>query len=320
MATFAAAHGADQQCLMQRSGLAASQLDDRNGRIPLDRYQALILAAQDLCEDPAIALKWAAAVDMADLSIVGLIMNAAHTMGEAFAQMQRYSALALEIDSGASGPRFELQLHDQDLWMVDTRGEEEAFYQLTEIAFARLTCGPRRFLDQPHILEAHFKHPDPGCAAEYKAVFKCPVIFSSKWNALKLHPDVASWPVATQPDYVLSILTKHADEMLDAHKRSSSTSREVYRLLSTELHKGGLTAETVADALGIGRQTLYRKLQDEGTSFSQILEDVRESMAKDYLKSKGATVSETAYVLGYSDPAAFSRAFKRWTGVSPKDF
>lgn len=319
MIAYACAHGASRDTLLGRAGLSAANLADADNRIALDNYQTLIHAAQDICNDPAIALKWAEQVDMAEVSIVGLIMNASRTMGEAFAQMQRYTSLALEIDVNTPGPRFVLEQKGDGLWMVDRRREPNTFPEIAEMSFARLVCGPRRFLERPHVLEVHFTHMEPSYTDEYDRIFHCPVAFSSEWNALKLHPDIASWPVQLEPGYVFGILTRHADQLLEDMNRSSTLKSKVESALMPVLHKGDFTAETIAEALGFSRQTLYRKLHAEGTSFGEIVDGLRNKLAHEYLKGKKTSVNETAYLLGYSDPAAFSRAFKRWTGRSPRD-
>jgi AraC-like DNA-binding protein len=77
--------------------------------------------------------------------------------------------------------------------------------------------------------------------------------------------------------------------------------------------------EAVAASLGLSRPTLFRKLKAEGTSFEKVLDELRHRLAIDYLASRRVSVAEAGYLLGFSDPAAFSRAFKRWTGMSPKD-
>ncbi len=73
-----------------------------------------------------------------------------------------------------------------------------------------------------------------------------------------------------------------------------------------------------ATKLNLSRQTLYRRLKAEGVSFEQVVDDLRRDMAKAYLGSEKLSVNETAYLLGFSDRSAFSRAFKRWTGASPR--
>ena len=76
----------------------------------------------------------------------------------------------------------------------------------------------------------------------------------------------------------------------------------------------------LAARIGISaRQTLFRRLKAEGATFETILDDLRQTMARDYLSGRKVSVNETAYLVGFSDAAAFSRAFKRWTGVSPRE-
>lgn len=93
---------------------------------------------------------------------------------------------------------------------------------------------------------------------------------------------------------------------------------KVERLLEPRLAEGKLDADGIACALGCSRQTLYRRLKAEGTSFAAILDDLRRRRAGSMLR-QGNSVKAVAYALGYSDPAAFSRAFKRWTGSSPSE-
>ena len=77
--------------------------------------------------------------------------------------------------------------------------------------------------------------------------------------------------------------------------------------------------ETIAQRMGISRQTLFRRLKAEGVTFEKILDELRHRLALHYLSGKKASVNETGYLVGFSDPAAFSRAFKRWTGRSPSE-
>ena len=77
--------------------------------------------------------------------------------------------------------------------------------------------------------------------------------------------------------------------------------------------------EAVARQLGFSRQTLYRRLKSEGIRFADLLDNLRHQMAMHYLEGKKTSVNETAYLVGFSEPSAFSRAFKRWTGRSPSN-
>lgn len=276
--------------------------------------------AQAATGDPALALHFGEAVSMSDLSIVGLIMEAAPTMGDAFLQMQRFGRLAIEMDDGHGRPRYQQVIRGEDLFIADSRHEPNAFPELTETSFAWLVCGPRRFLPKPHVLEVHVTHPAPAYRAEYERIFQCPVVFGASWNALRLPPDLASWPVAKSQTYMFGVLLERA-ETLHANLVASTTTRgAVEAALLPSLHLGPISAEAMAAKLGFSRQTLFRKLKAEGTTFADVLDSLRKQLAIQYLLGRKTSANETAYLVGFSDPAAFSRAFKRWTGEAPRAF
>jgi AraC-like DNA-binding protein len=93
----------------------------------------------------------------------------------------------------------------------------------------------------------------------------------------------------------------------------------IERELEPLLGVGPIRVEEVARALGYSRQTLYRRLKAEGATFETVFDDLRHRVALRLVRDEGLSVKEATWRLGYSDPAAFSRAFKRWTGASPRD-
>ena len=103
----------------------------------------------------------------------------------------------------------------------------------------------------------------------------------------------------------------------EAAPPEGSFRREVERQVEPLLALGDIRIDAVAKALGLSRQTLYRRLKAEGTTFEQLLDGLRRRLAIKYVQGEGMAVKEAAWRLGFSDPAAFSRAFKRWRGVSP---
>jgi AraC-like DNA-binding protein len=118
---------------------------------------------------------------------------------------------------------------------------------------------------------------------------------------------------------VFGVLSAHADALLKELESSKTTRGRVESLLMPILHTGVASVDTIAGKLGLSRQTLYRNLKVEGVTFEQVLDELRHRLALHYLSGKKVSVNETAYLVGFSDPAAFSRAFKRWTGISPRD-
>lgn len=102
-----------------------------------------------------------------------------------------------------------------------------------------------------------------------------------------------------------------------ARQPMDSLAARVTGALERRLETGDVSVDTIASDLGMTRSTLYRRLAAEGTTVEQLLERLRISLAERYLQRDRRSVKETAYRLGFSDPAAFSRAYKRWTGLSP---
>lgn len=312
--------GANADELARRAGIALADLEDQDNRIAMDRYIVLMRAAKELTGDPALALHYGEAVDLSDLSITGLIMNASATMGEAFIQMNRFGRLAIEVEGvGAGESRFRMTADPRGVWLVDTRANPNDFPELTEVTFARMACHPRRFLPRSHFLEVHVTHPEPPYRSEYERIFQCPVVFNADWNAWRGDPELANHPVQLHPKYVFGVLSEKAELLLKELENTKTTRGRVEAQLMLILHKGDVSMDAIATTLGVSRQTLFRRLKAVGVTFEKVLDDLRHRLALGYLSGRKASVNETAYLVGFSDPAAFSRAFKRWTGKSPSE-
>lgn len=314
---LAVSKGANPAELAARSAIGTDDLKDVDRRIPLAKYIALMRAGQELAGDPALALHYGETNDMAEVSVVGLIAYACETMLEAMAQVNRYGRLVIEFD----GPkeRFSVARKDGGLWAVDNRENPNDFPELTESTFARMICGPRRFGVTQLAKAVHVTHPAPVYRAEYERIYGAPVTFETDWNAVLLDETWLTHTISVQPRYVFGILGDHADTLLRSLESSKSTRGRVESLLMPILHKGEASMKVIAAKMGLSRQTLFRRLKDEGATFEKVLDALRREMALRYLGAGKVSVNEAAYLVGFSEPAAFSRAFKRWTGKSPRD-
>jgi AraC-like DNA-binding protein len=242
---------------------------------------------------------------------------ASETMEEAFAQLSRYARLVVEVYCSGTD-RFSLRRIAGQLWIFDTRRNANDFPELTESTFARMVCSFRRAFGEPHFLKAvHVTHPAPEYRAEYDRVLRLPVVFESDKNALLADEALLSWRNPNASRYVFGILSAHVDELLKRLEQSKSTRGRVESLLIPILHTGDANMSMIASKLGLTRQTLFRRLKAEGVTFEKVLDELRHTMALNYLRGRQVSVNEAAYLVGFSAPAAFSRAFKRWTGSSP---
>lgn len=318
---LAVARGASRAALLERSRIACTELVDADNRIPFSKYVALMRAGQELAHDPALALHFGEDVEGAEISITHA-MGGATSFGDAVMQGNRYAALAVEVEHDGTGERFQLSRIDGQLWFVDARRNPNDFPELTESGFARMACSTRRLTGgAPLIAAVHVTHAEPSYRAEYDRIFQVPVTFGSSRNALQIDEallSAAEFPAS--PRYVTDVLRDHAEELLAKLERSQTVRDRVERLLMPMLESGEVRIDAIADSLGLSRQTLFRQLRADGVTFERVLDDLRQKLALDFLGARKMSVKQTARLVGYSDASAFSRAFKRWTGVSPRAY
>lgn len=316
LAEFAAARGASLAALAEQARIPVAALADLDARIPLSSYVALVRAAKMLTGDSALPLHYGGSVDMAEFSVVGMLFKTCETVLEALTQINRYGRLVVEVETGEE-QRFRMVRRDGALWLSDTRRDPNDFPELTEATFARFVCMTRPLVGDI-VQEVHVTHAAPRHQEEYAAYFRTPILFEAQWNAVRLDEERLTRPIRQEPRYVFGIFSERAEKLLTSLDRAGSMQDRVERLLLRRLHAGDVGVEAVARALGQSRQTLYRKLKMEGVSYEQVLDGLRRRLAFDCLRDRKLSVNETAYLLGFSDAASFSHAFKRWTGVSPR--
>lgn len=314
--------GASRTTLAERSGIDPAELTDRDNRVAFSKYVALMRAGQELCDDPALALHFGEAVDASEMSIACMV-GGVRTIDEAFAQANRYARLAVEVEGVGTGDRFDIMRRAGQLWIVDARRNPNNFPELTESTFARMVCSTRRSLGDTQIFKAvHVTHAEPAYRAEYERIFRVPVVFGSDKNGLRIDEALlSSYRLPPSSQYVTGVLRDHAEALLQRLESTQSSTRgRVESLLVPLLHSRNAGVDLVAGKLGLSRQTLFRKLKIEGVTFEQVLDELRHKTALHCLSGEKASVKQTASLVGFSDRAAFSRAFKRWTGSSPRAY
>lgn len=319
---LAVSMGADREQLMARSGIAAEDLADQDHRVPMPNYVALMRTAKDLTGEPALGLIWGQSIDLSELSVVGLLSRASQTMIEAFHQINRYGRLVIEVEGIGFEDRFQLRPDPATggLWLIDTRRNANEFPELTESTFARMICNSREFASDAGlmVLAVHVTHSAPAHAEAYRRILGIDVVFDSDENAILLPPGWAGVRVAKASRYVFGIFSEHAEKLLGELETSRTIRGQVEAHAIPLLHTGELGIDLIAGRMGLSRQTLYRKLKAEGVTFETVMDELRHRMALHYLDGRKVSVNETAYLVGFSEPSAFSRAFKRWTGCSPR--
>jgi AraC-like DNA-binding protein len=167
-----------------------------------------------------------------------------------------------------------------------------------------------------------FAHATPEDTSEHRRFFRSPVRFAAGSNSMILSALDAARPLQAADEALSSIVRRRLDKALAERELHGSgpLSGRVRHLMVKHLGETPLTPETVARALAVSRRTLSRRLADEGTSFRHILDEVRSELARALLQDRSLSIGDIAFFLQYSEPAAFHRSFRRWTGLTPQTF
>ena len=179
------------------------------------------------------------------------------------------------------------------------------------------TIADRKFFP----LEIRFEHAAPSAQKSIRRLAGCPVVFDAEDTEIILAPSTLKLPIPTYDPKLLSYLEAYANSLLEKTGRAQpDLQTRIEALLIDNLPGHLITATEAAASLGMSNRTFIRRLADVGVSFSSIVEQLRCVLAKTYLTQSETPIAEVAFLLGYSDQAAFSTAFKRWTGATPRAF
>ncbi len=168
-------------------------------------------------------------------------------------------------------------------------------------------------------IELHLAFPDNGRGADYSALFNAQVQFDADHNALVFDRAELYAPLEGRSSDLTSMADRVLSEYLDALS-PNAVSTAVRKLLLQLLPTGHASQDEISRKMNMSRSTLQRRLQSEDTNYRDLLEDTRRTLAMEYVRENKHPLSYVAFLLGFSDQSNFSRAFRRWTGLSPKAY
>lgn len=292
-------------------------LDDVNGHIPLRNYVALFEAAAELSDDPHIGLSLSAESGPEALGALGFLFLGSDTLGQGLANIRRYvsavqEATENEVELDGELAAITYQIRDDRI----TPRRQDAEFSIGVIlrlvrAYAGGRCEP---------VEVHLEHSAVGHRRVYEHAFDCPVYFRQTRNAVILK--------AADLDIRSVALSDTLAEILEAQLRERVQSRNEYQSFCDQV-AGALTPTSIQQKVSMGRlaeemrispSTLYRRLSSEDKSFQRLLDDRREALAKRLLSNSRMSIADVASALGYAENASFTRAFRRWTNISPRQY
>ncbi|UUY06721.1 AraC family transcriptional regulator [Pseudomonas sp. J452] len=308
--------GVDCRSLFARLGLDYAALSDADARFPQDAMTRLWHLAVEASGNPAIGLNMAKTLRPSSFNVVGYAVMSSRNLQEGFARLVRYQRIIgegadLSFHPTPEGYEIVLAIHGDRLPSASQSAEASLAYSL---AFCRWLTGKPL---SPRL--ASFMGPPPADMQPYREVFQCPLKFNAERYALLFERADLDAPLPSANEALAQLHDRFAGDYL-ARFSGSRVTHQVRQVLCRLLPQGEPKRETVAQALLLSERTLQRRLQDEGTSYQQLLDDTRRELAGQYLTQPNLTLLEISYLLGFADPSNFFRAFRRWFDVTPGEY
>jgi AraC-like DNA-binding protein len=308
--------GVDEGELLRAAGLTEPELSDPDARVELSKLWGLWRALIERSDDPHLGLNMGSRARVKDLGLVGYTMSNSNTLREALQRLGRYSHIiseALEI-------RFE---PGDDVGLV-VAGPAPRFDDLRHPVDMRLTflVAIARQLTNRDLatVEVCFPYEPPADPSEYERFFRGRVRFDQPASTVSFRNDDLELLVAEADSTLGGYLEQHAESVLRSIASEATLSMQVRRTIWDELSGGQPTLQNISKLIRISPRTLQRRLRDEGRSFADLLDDLRQEMAMRLLRDRKLAIYEVAFLLGYAEPSTFHRAFRRWRGVAPHEY
>jgi AraC-like DNA-binding protein len=308
--------GVDRKTFLQSLDLDPELPDSPDSYLSLDTYLYIQDQAAEYTEDPYFGLHMGEYADPGSWSILGYLMANCDTLGEAFQKSGRYQRIIGNLITGEPKLRFnKIQV------IYDTPAHAP---KMSRHCFeAAFSSGVRimRSLTGKELspLEVTFIYPDPPSPAEYQRIFRCPVHFNHQHNSMTISPGLINTPIRFGNPDLKEQFENYAQEFLVELDAKRDHTNQVTRIILSNLDNESLTIKKVAREMAVSVRTLQNRLSEEGVVFSDLLLEIRERLAKKYLK-QGYTVEEITYLLGYSEASSFRKAFKNWMGLTPREY
>lgn len=308
--------GVNSERLLREFGISQSQLEDPEARIPYATLDTLLERAVELSGDDNLGLHMAS-LPVVDPDDVGsAVIATSPNLAESFERGVRYQRVwgdgeRLRVERTERGVR--MRFTPVGAWRLAHRHQ-------AEMAMAQFVQGARLFTGENVTpLCVRFVHPEPADIREHRERYGCPILFEAPANDIEFSREDAERPFIHADALVHAIFERQAQKLLRTLPEEPGNSARVRAYLQRSLGGGDSSFAAVARALHLPARTLQRHLAAEGTSYAQILEELRRERAADFLQRR-VSIAEVSFLLGYSDPSVFHRAFKRWWGMSPESF
>jgi AraC-like DNA-binding protein len=310
------AAGIDVAPLLKKAGLTPQQVDDATVRLNVrDQINFLNLAA-DALQDDFLGFHLAQPLDLRELGLLYYVSASSDTLAQALRQAARYSTI---VNEGVC-----LKYANEKDATITFRyiGVSRHLDRHQMEFFATILIRLCRKLTGQHVAPTRmrFTHRRSAVSPESLEFFGSDIDFGATADDITFAASVALLPVVGADPYLNRLLTRYCEEALSRRPANLGSLRSaVENAVVPLLPHGKAQAADIAGRLGLSQRTLARRLSAEGVTFSEVLESLRSDLARRYLADDALSISQIAWLLGYQEVSAFTHAFKRWTGSTPRE-
>ena len=312
----ASAAGVPPRDLQRATGFDPAAAADPDARISLELEERLWNEAAHLSKDDEFGLHAAEAMRPGMFDVLDYVTRTAPTARAALERIARYNRLEHDVAvfSIIDAPDVTRVEHAFSVADVQCRHSAEFTLAALVVVGGQITGLPLR------ARAVEFRHAAPPTTREHARIFGAVPSFGARVNALELDPAALARPVPAADPMLSKVVERHAEALLAALPVQAGTTIErVRNLLAAALREGAASLAEIAEQLHMSERSLQRRLAEENATFDTVLDELRHSLSLRYLAERQIAISEVAYLVGYSEPSAFHRAFKRWTGSTPTE-
>lgn len=311
-------HGHQPSEVCFAAGLDPAIFERPDDRIAGSRMAALWEVAVARTGDPLVAVHMAEAFHPAALDILGYVVSTCRTVGDVLACLMRFARLlndGMRVTVVDNGTRATIRLDMVESHCRNARHDDSRY--VADSMWIGLACQLRRLTTEPIIpIEVSFRHRVPD-DREYRRLLGSPVHFGAEDNQFVLRSADLAHTLPSANPALFALFEQHATTLLESLAWRDTMVARVSRVITTRLKGRVPPIGDVASELAMSARSVQRALQEEGATYQRVLDDVRSELARRYLSNAANSVSQVAFLLGFSEAAAFHRAFKKWTGTTP---
>jgi AraC-like DNA-binding protein len=312
-------HGLDAVGIARDAGVDLVAIPAPGERIEVDKIDAILLGAIPRIHDPAFGLHAARCWHPSELGVLGYAWLSSSTLRTGLERTVRYSRLigergVTEIEDTRQGLKVRFRAKRGNPAAIPVAAVFVDIAMSILLDLCRMNGGAAL---RPGAATLRRRKPDPADA--YERFFGCPVQFGAEENSFVLSAKDADRPLPSANRQLAAVFDRMLTEELARLDKADVVSRARAAVLE-HLSSGEGTAEDTAKQLHMSPRTLQRKLAEAKTTYLQLLDDTRKDLALRYIEDPRRSVTDITFSLGFSQPSAFTRAFRRWTGLSPSDY